>query len=294
MLLSPDESRLYVTLANRDAVAVINAQTGSVERYLDTRLPGQQYGGSYPQATDAIGGRDSPVCCQWVFGCSRGLRSASRKSKSLRAAYFIPTEWYPTALAIKGDELFVATGKGIGTGPNSADMTGDEHARHKHPYIASLIHGSIAHINISQAEKNRKQLTQKCCAAIVCRGAPERSHSQGGSESHPPRYLHPERKPHLRPDLRRYQGRQRRSFAGHVRRGDHAQSSTRWPGNSACSTTSTIAARSRATDIPGPPPPSTPTTASAHGRLPIAARSATTIRKAASAMCFRCCWASPM
>ena len=50
LLLSPDERRLYVTLSNRDAVAVISASSGQVERYLDTRLPGQTYGGSYPNA----------------------------------------------------------------------------------------------------------------------------------------------------------------------------------------------------------------------------------------------------
>ena len=50
MLLSPDERRLYVTLSNRDAVAVISTTDGQVERYLDTRLPGQTYGGSYPNA----------------------------------------------------------------------------------------------------------------------------------------------------------------------------------------------------------------------------------------------------
>ena len=50
MLLSPDERRLYVTLANRDAVAVIDTAAAKVDGYLDTRLPGQQYGGGYPQA----------------------------------------------------------------------------------------------------------------------------------------------------------------------------------------------------------------------------------------------------
>ena len=33
--------------------------------------------------------------------------------------------------------------------------------RHQHPYIASLIHGSIARINLAQADKQRKQLTQE-------------------------------------------------------------------------------------------------------------------------------------
>src|SRR5271166_5920053 len=50
LLLSPDERRLYVTLSNRDAVGVISTVDGQVERYLDTRLPGQIYGGSYPNA----------------------------------------------------------------------------------------------------------------------------------------------------------------------------------------------------------------------------------------------------
>ena len=48
------------------------------------------------------------------------LRQADQERADQRAAYFIPTEWYPTALAVQGDDLFVATGKGIGTGPNSA------------------------------------------------------------------------------------------------------------------------------------------------------------------------------
>ena len=46
----PMSSRLYVTLANRDRVAVIATADGKVERYLDTRLPGQTYGGNYPIA----------------------------------------------------------------------------------------------------------------------------------------------------------------------------------------------------------------------------------------------------
>ncbi len=84
-----------------------------------------------------------------------------RGKTSQRAAYFIPTEWYPTALAVHGNELFVATGKGIGTGPNSALLPHAADTRHQHPYIASLIHGSIARINLAQADKQRKQLTQE-------------------------------------------------------------------------------------------------------------------------------------
>src|SRR5271165_6544545 len=50
LLLSPDEQRLYVTVSNADAVAVISASNGQVERYLYAGLPGQAYFGSYPNA----------------------------------------------------------------------------------------------------------------------------------------------------------------------------------------------------------------------------------------------------
>ncbi len=50
LLLSPDERSVYVALSNRDSVAVIGTSDGNVERYLDTRLPGQTYGGTYPNA----------------------------------------------------------------------------------------------------------------------------------------------------------------------------------------------------------------------------------------------------
>ena len=32
---------------------------------------------------------------------------------------FIPTDWYPSALAVHGDDLLIATAKGEGAGPNS-------------------------------------------------------------------------------------------------------------------------------------------------------------------------------
>src|SRR5579864_274425 len=50
LLLSPDEKWLYVTLANRDEVAVIETRSGKVRQLLSTKLPGQEYGGAYPNA----------------------------------------------------------------------------------------------------------------------------------------------------------------------------------------------------------------------------------------------------
>ena len=51
-VLSPDGKTLYVSLANRDAVAAVNVGAGqfSVKGYFDTRLPGQSYFGAEPVA----------------------------------------------------------------------------------------------------------------------------------------------------------------------------------------------------------------------------------------------------
>ena len=161
MLLSPDEHWLYVALANRDQVAVVDAATAEVERYLDTRLPGQKYGGNYPQglAHSADGARlfvaDASSDTVAVFDLRQSTKA---KETGQPAAYFIPTEWYPTALAVTGSELFVATGKGVGTGPNAAVLH-DANARRNHPYIASMIRGSIARINLPEADKQREKLT---------------------------------------------------------------------------------------------------------------------------------------
>ncbi len=164
MLLSPDEQHLYVALSNRDQVAIIATQDGKVARLLDTRLPGQRYGGTYPEglalsddgmqlyvansASDAIA----------VFDL-RDTRGGHANANEDRAAYFIPTEWYPTAVAVQGDSLLIATGKGIGTGPNSA-FDGPAHGgKPQHMYIPSLIRGSIARVNLKDAERDHEKLT---------------------------------------------------------------------------------------------------------------------------------------
>ncbi|HMK28416.1 MAG TPA: hypothetical protein VK473_01940, partial [Terriglobales bacterium] len=75
---------------------------------------------------------------------------------------FIPTEWYPTAVAVRGGDLLVATAKSEGTGRNSmevdsADLVGRDH----HPYIVTLLHGSVARIKLAEAQKNLAALTDE-------------------------------------------------------------------------------------------------------------------------------------
>jgi len=177
LLLSPDEQQLYVTLANADMVAVIDTATGQLAGRLSTLLPGQQHAGTYPNALaqSPDGARlfvaDASLDAVAVF--ERGVAGSAPSQQPMG---FIPTEWYPTGLAVREGELFVASGKGQGTGPNtglpppdSPDRTYGE-AREKHLYIATLIRGSIARLKISEAEQRLEPLTDEVLASNLFRG----------------------------------------------------------------------------------------------------------------------------
>ena len=165
LLLSPDEQRLYVALANTDEVAVLDRREGNVF-YLSTKLPDQQYGGNFPiaLATSADGRR------LFVANASSdAIAVFDGLQPNAKARGFIPTEWYPTALAVHNAELFIATGKGQGTGPNKG-LAGKVEGRERTSYIASLLHGSLARIPMSDIDSYLLQWTEQVTASNLMRG----------------------------------------------------------------------------------------------------------------------------
>ena len=165
LLLSPDESRLYVALANTDEVAVLERDRGSVF-YLSTKLPDQQYGGNYPIAL-AITPDGQRL---FVANASSDAVAVFDNSQSdSKPRGFIPTEWYPTALAVHNEELFIATGKGHGTGPNKG-FKGSSTAPGQNYYIASLLYGSIARIRLSDVNDHFAEWTEQVMASNLMRG----------------------------------------------------------------------------------------------------------------------------
>lgn len=178
MLLTPDERLLYVALSNSDRVAIVSTATGELVTLLSTELPEQQYGGSTPNALalDADGRRlyiaDASANAVAVFD----TRAAASTPKAPLG--FIPTEWYPTALAVRGDDLFVVTGKGRGTGPNSrllpTGLPGQAGpAERRHPYIVSLLHGSVARINLPDANSHLHELTREVEESNLMNAGPQ-------------------------------------------------------------------------------------------------------------------------
>ncbi|HLQ44148.1 MAG TPA: hypothetical protein VK137_05430, partial [Planctomycetaceae bacterium] len=78
------------------------------------------------------------------------------------AVGFIPTDWYPTAIALHGDDLWIATAKGHGTGPNNGQNAIPQGRRRRaHPYIATLLYGSLGRVNYANAGKKLTELTRQ-------------------------------------------------------------------------------------------------------------------------------------
>jgi DNA-binding beta-propeller fold protein YncE len=166
LAMSPDEKTLFVALANRDSVAAVrlNGPRMQLAGLFDTRLPGQTYFGAMPDAV-AVSDDDarlyaantgSNVVAVFALGENLGRKMA-------RPLGFIPTEWYPTALAVKENKLYIVTGKGQGTKANVAPqpiVTGSAPRRARpHTYIATMLHGSLAAVDRAEAERDLKRLT---------------------------------------------------------------------------------------------------------------------------------------
>jgi hypothetical protein len=104
---------------------------------------------------------DSSLDAVAVFDVS-GLTGERGVSKNVQPALgFIPADWYPSALAVHGDDLLIATAKGEGTRANKDMGKTVYETKHKeHPYIPTLLQGSIARLNIPATLEKLPQYTQ--------------------------------------------------------------------------------------------------------------------------------------
>ena len=167
MLLSPDEKLLYVALSNADAVAVVSTESNKLVALLSTKIKGQEFAGTYPGAlaASADGKRlfvaDASSNAVAAFDTSTEPKLVGNEAAALLPLGFIPTDWYPSALAVHGDDLLIATAKGEGTGPNKGmGKTAHELKHQAHPYIPTLLRGSIARLNIPSTLGRLDELTR--------------------------------------------------------------------------------------------------------------------------------------
>ena len=167
MLLSPGEDALYVTLSNTDfdfGVA-IDLKNGKTERDFRTNFDNLAgHTGSVPQAIAlSPDGKRLFVACASLDAIAVFDLETAKEWHEVPPLGYIPTEWYPSALAIVGNDLLIATAKGDSSGPNNMQNTlkGGERKRKEHPYIPTLIGGSIQRLSLADIDKNLAAYTHQ-------------------------------------------------------------------------------------------------------------------------------------
>jgi DNA-binding beta-propeller fold protein YncE len=186
LVLSPNQKVLYVALANRDAVAAVALRGAGMKLAgtFDTRLPGQTYFGGEPNALalSADGGRlyaaNAGTDSVAIFS-TRGLRTGKPK----QADGFLPTEWLPTGLVADSGHLYVATGKGKGTGPNNQPQRRIASVPYLHgssTYIGTLLYGSVSAVDLAQLDAHLAELTKQTVASNMQNAAATHIQFQGG------------------------------------------------------------------------------------------------------------------
>ena len=176
LALSPDEKRIYVALANRDMVAAVETGPMRAAGYFDTKLPGQTYFGAVPDALSVSPDGTRLFVANASSDAVAVFSTRMSDKMAARPLGFVPTGWYPTALAATASELLIATGKGQSTGPNnvaqphSASGVGDS----RHTYIATLLHGSFARVPLAGLDAKLPAYTDEVTAENRMKAAEEK------------------------------------------------------------------------------------------------------------------------
>jgi DNA-binding beta-propeller fold protein YncE len=164
MALNQNERILYLALSNADTVVAIDVNTGEPLRFFHTAVVSAGTGdGTAPVAISlSPDGAHLFVAAASLDAIAVFDVTNSKKANESAVIGFIPTEWYPSALAIAGNDLLIATAKGEGSGPNNGQgKLKGERKRKEHPYIPTLIGGSIQRLSLSGIEKNLDAYTRQ-------------------------------------------------------------------------------------------------------------------------------------
>ena len=155
LLLSRDNSRLFVALTNRDEIDVLDTNTGKVLYTVSTKLPGQTYGGSDPESL-ALSPDEKTLFSANAISDSVAVFDLTQAAhgQSLRASGFIPAEWYPTAVAASAHDLLIGSAKGRGSGPNVVPGKTGASNRPNWLYNPAMANGSLARIPLNSINEN--------------------------------------------------------------------------------------------------------------------------------------------
>ena len=185
MVLSPDNSRLFVACANSDIVSVIDTETDEVVEEINVRMEKNLPFGSAPNAVTitadgntlfVANGTDNAICCVELG------RKSGGSSEATQVIGFIPTDWYPGSVILDSAAkfMFVANIKGHGSLNQRTERPG--YNSHDHLGSVSIIpmpsEEELATYTQIVRENNRLSAKQEVKAPMV----PEKDCAEGKTD----------------------------------------------------------------------------------------------------------------
>lgn len=172
-LLADSRGRLFVANTGSDTVTVVDTKTDRPVETIRTSLTSKAPLGSIPNALAESADGKTLYVTNGGNNDVAVVRLGEEGSAS-QVLGFVPTGWYPVSVvaAPKGDWLFVGSGKGLGSHPNSTVQSGGVAVRSNQPvgqaygpnhdrnvyhdYILSTISGAVSRIPVpTEAELKR-------------------------------------------------------------------------------------------------------------------------------------------
>ena len=172
LLLNRSGSHLFVASASTSSIAVIDTKSGRVKTKLFDPPPAGPHQGSTPNALALsndgsrlyVAEADNNAVA--VFQLSKEISGADNARGGNRLLGRIPVEWYPTALLMIQDSLFVLNGKGKGTRPNLQFPTPDrELADDSVEYTLGQLNGTITTLPAPVKANELRALTTRVAQA---------------------------------------------------------------------------------------------------------------------------------
>ena len=155
-------TRLYVTLAGSDRVAVVDTRLRRVARYLHDAAPGAPPEGSTPNAVALTSDAKRMLVAEADNNAVAVFDVATGKLLGR-----VPTDWYPTAVAEDNGELLVLSGKGHGTHANPDGPVPLTNWPNEKPtaYTLGQLNGSLRVLPSAMTETQLAAFTERVAAA---------------------------------------------------------------------------------------------------------------------------------
>ncbi len=155
LLLNHSGTRLFVTSASTDRVAVVDVQHDRVLTQLSDSAPSGPGEGSTPNglALSAdetrlyVAEADNNAVA--IFALSPASSGVASAAASDRLSGRIPVEWYPSALLVRRDTLLVVNAKGRATGPNPGGKQPGRRAEAPRSYTLDQTTGSLSVVSLA-------------------------------------------------------------------------------------------------------------------------------------------------